>query len=308
MLELLFGAAQETVRSTLAIIGLFFVIPGLIQCFFGYRVLKLFAAFMGFLVGVTAFGIIGVVTTEALGPGLLMGLIGGLLLALLAFKAYKIAVCLINGINVFLATVTFGFFYGLEQAVRYFDQDYLMRNLAAGGMLGIILAVLAILLTALLFRPLIILSSALEGGLLLGGGLCMMLYTLDMTFPVSLLCIVAGAAFQFYNTREEALSLKQERKEKAQRTQQTQGTPKQGKFIRASKGFYAGLIAAELLVLYVWNKWDTAGMILSFIAVTFFARGYSYFLLKRNYPQQMAGVSFLCYMANPFRQYVNPSE
>ena len=54
MLELLFGAAQETVRSILAIIGLFFVIPGFIQCFFGYRVLKLFAAFMGFLAGLVS--------------------------------------------------------------------------------------------------------------------------------------------------------------------------------------------------------------------------------------------------------------
>ena len=135
MLELLFGAAQETVRSILAIIGLFFVIPGFIQCFFGYRVLKLFAAFMGFLAGLVSFGIIGMATLEAVGPGMLMGLVGGLLLALLAFKAYKAAVCLINGINVFLASVSFGFYSGLEQAVRHFDRDYLVQNLIGGGAL-----------------------------------------------------------------------------------------------------------------------------------------------------------------------------
>ena len=99
MLELLFGAAQETVRSILAIIGLFFVIPGLIQCFFGYRVLKLFAAFMGFLAGLVSFGIIGMSTLEAVGPGLLTGLVGGLLLALLAFNltSWTLGVLIMGG-------------------------------------------------------------------------------------------------------------------------------------------------------------------------------------------------------------------
>lgn len=304
MLELLFGAAQETVRSTLAIFGLFLVIPGFIQCFFGYRVLKLFAAFMGFLVGLVSFGIIGVATLEAVGPGLLMGLVGGLLLALLAFKAYKIAVCLINGINVFLTLVAFGFFQGLEQAVRYFNRDYLMQNLIAAGAAGVVLAVVAMVLTALLFRPLIICSSALEGGLLLGGGLCMMLYVMDMIAPISLLCVVVGAAFQFRNTRAEALILKRAREEAAQQAQQVQGTPKQDKVIQVSKGFYAGLIAVELFVLYAWNKWDTAGMVLGFFVVTFSSRVYSYFLLKRNYPQQMEGISRLRFLFHPFRRYV----
>lgn len=304
MLELLFGAAQETVRSTLTIFGLFLVIPGFIQCFFGYRVLKLFAAFMGFLVGLVSFGIIGVATLEAVGPGLLMGLVGGLLLALLAFKAYKIAVCLINGINVFLTLVAFGFFQGLEQAVRYFNRDYLIQNLIAAGTAGVVLAVVAMVLTALLFRPLIICSSALEGGLLLGSGLCMMLYVMDMIAPISLLCVVVGAAFQFRNTRAEALILKRAREEAAQQAQQVQGTPKQDKVIQVSKGFYAGVIAVELFVLYAWNKWDTAGMVLGFFVVTFSSRVYSYFLLKRNYPQQMEGISLLSFLFHPFRRYV----
>lgn len=302
MLELLFGAAQETVRSALAILGLFLVIPGFIQCFFGYRVLKLFAAFMGFLVGLVSFGIIGMVTLEAVGPGLLMGLVGGLVLALLAFKAYKIAVCLINGVNVFLASVNFGFFCGLEQTVRYFDRDYLMRNVIAGGMLGVVLAAVVIVLTALLFRPVIICTSALEGGLLLGGGLCMMLYAVDMTTPVSLLCVAAGAVFQFYNTREEALIRKREREENAR---QAQG---QGKSTRISWGFYAMLIAMGPVAIYAGDKWGKAGVMFCYAAGYFAARVYSYFLLKRNYPQQMAGVAFSGFLFHPFRQYVTYPE
>lgn len=302
MLELLFDAAQETVRSTLAIIGLFFVIPGFIQCFFGYRVLKLFAAFIGFLVGLVSFSIIGIATLEAVGPGLLMGLVGGLLLALLAFKAYKAAVCLINGINVFLASVAFGFYYGLEQAVRYFNQDYLVQNMIAGGALGVVLAVVAILLTAIFFRPLIICSTALEGGLLLGGGLCMMLYAIDWIAPLSLLCVLTGAIFQFRNTRDEALILNREREEKAQ---QAKG---QGKPVKAAKWTYAVLFAVELLALGVWNKCGVAGAVFFFVVAFFAVRLLSYPGLKRNYPQQMEGVTPLGYMVNPFRQYITHPE
>ena len=302
MLELLFGAAQETVRSILAIIGLFFVIPGLIQCFFGYRVLKLFAAFMGFLAGLVSFGIIGMATLEAVGPGLLTGLVGGLLLALLAFKAYKAAVCLINGINVFLASVSFGFYYGLEQAVRYFDRDDLMQNLISGGALGVVLAVAAILLTAVFFRPLIICSTALEGGLLLGGGLCMMLYAMDWIAPLSLLCVLAGAIFQFYNTRDEALILKREREEKAQQSQA------QGKSGQTPRSFYVQVFMVTILGLVAKAKWDTTGLVFCMVGTFFVSRAYSYFPLKKNFPQQMEGVSLLHFMTHPFYRYVTHPE
>lgn len=302
MLELLFDAAQETVRSTLAIIGLFFVIPGFIQCFFGYRVLKLFAAFMGFLVGLVSFGIIGIATLEGVGPGLLMGLVGGLVLALLAFKAYKIAVCLINGVNVFLASVSFGFYYGLEQAVRHFDRDYLVQNLIGGGALGAVLAVVAILLTAIFFRPLIICSTALEGGLLLGGGLSMMLYVLDWIAPLSLLCILIGGIFQFHNTRDEALILKREREEKAQQRQA------QGKSGQMPKSFYVQVFMVTVLALVAKAKWDTTGLVFCMVGAFLVSRAYSYFTLKKNFPQQMEGVSLLHFMTHLFYRYVTHPE
>lgn len=305
MLELLFGAAQETLRSTLAMIGLFFVIPGFIQCFFGYRVLKLYAALMGFLVGLVGFGVAGVATLEAVGPGLLVGLVGGLLLSLLAFKAYKIAVCLINAVNTFLTAVTVSFLASIEPLLRHWNREELVEHLAVGVALGFILAVIAALLTAFLFRPLIIFSSALEGSVLLGGGICMMLYTMDMALFAALTCFVTGAAFQFYNTRGEVPARKKEREEQTRQAKEPCSAAKT--FMR----FYGMMSAFNLIILllmYAWYKWGFAGaagvLILCFFAVRMLCCP----KLKRNHPQQTAGVTFLGYMANSFRRYITHSD
>ena len=67
MFELFSSTTLEAVKSGLAILGLILVIPGIIQCFFGYRVLKLYITIIGFLVGLLAFSIVGTLAAGSLG-------------------------------------------------------------------------------------------------------------------------------------------------------------------------------------------------------------------------------------------------
>ena len=262
MFELLSNTTLETAKSGLAILGVILAIPGAIQCFFGYRVLKLYITLMGFLVGLLGFSIIGVLAAGSMGPGLLVGLLGGALLAFIAFKLHKLAVCLINGANAMLGMTILGFASGVEYALRCLEPAAIQEHTGAGLIVGLAVGVIVAVLTAFLYRPVVILSTSLQGGVFLGCGLCMMLFALDIFPLVILVCTLLGAIFQFYNTRAEGRAAKEARRQERQSWKQARKDPTYRAQIRQTWKLALVGIGAAALALVVWNIWGRSAMLL----------------------------------------------
>ena len=261
MFELLSNTTLETAKSGLAILGVILAIPGAIQCFFGYRVLKLYITVIGFLAGLLGFSIIGALAIGSLGPGLLVGLLGGALLAFIAFKLHKLAVCLINGANAMLGMTILGFASGVEYALRFLEPAAIQEHTGAGLIVGLVVGVIVAVLTAILYRPVVILSTALQGGVFLGCGLCMMLFALDIFPLVILVCTLLGAIFQFYNTRAEGRAAKEARRQERQSWKQARKDPTYRAQIRQTWKLALVGIGAAALALVVWNIWGDFALI-----------------------------------------------
>ena len=262
MFDLLLNGAAETAKSGLAILGAVLAVPGVIQCFFGYRVLKLYITVIGFLAGLLGFSIIGALAIGSLGPGLLVGLLGGALLAFIAFKLHKLAVCLINGANAMLGMTILGFASGVEYALRFLEPAAIQEHTGAGLIVGLVVGVIVAVLTAILYRPVVILSTALQGGVFLGCGLCMMLFALDIFPLVILVCTLLGAIFQFYNTRAEGRAAKEARRQERQSWKQARKDPTYRAQIRQTWKLALVGIGAAALALVVWNIWGRSAMLL----------------------------------------------
>ena len=305
MFELLSNATLETAKSGLAILGVLLVIPGAIQCFFGYRVLKLYITVIGFLAGLLGFSIVGAIAVGSLGPGLLVGLLGGVLMAFIAFKLHKLAVCLVNGANAFLTVVVLGFASGVEYALRHLDPAAIEEQTGAALIVGLVAAVIVAIVTAFLYRPVVILSTALQGGVFLGCGLCMMLFALDMIPVAFLLCALLGAAFQFYNTRAEGRAAKQAKREAQQQLQQDSKAQAQAK---VNKQHFLLISLATIVVMVIYQIYGLSAAILFDIVFCLIMRVVIYWKAKRTYPKQMASVSLLYFITHPFKKFVTYDE
>ena len=305
MFELFSSTTLEAVKSGLAILGLILVIPGIIQCFFGYRVLKLYITIIGFLVGLLAFSIVGTLAAGSLGAGLLIGLLGGLLLAFLAFKLHKLAVCLINGANAMLAMAIMGIVVCTGDRLSQLDLSNLEESAADILVVGLVAAVIVAVLTAILYRPVVILSTAFQGGVFLGCGLCMMLFALDMILAAFLLCFVAGAAFQFYNTRAEGRAAKEAKKAKKQQLQQD---PKAWAQAKANRRLFALGLPFSCAATFLNFIFGLPAVIL-FCVVAFLGLDiFTYWKAKRTYPKQMASVTLGYFLTHPFKKFVTYDE
>ena len=305
MFELLSNATLETAKSGLAILGVLLVIPGAIQCFFGYRVLKLYITVIGFLAGLLGFSIVGAIAVGSLGPGLLVGLLGGVLMAFIAFKLHKLAVCLVNGANAFLTVVVLGFASGVEYALRHLDPAAIEEQTGAALIVGLVAAVIVAIVTAFLYRPVVILSTALQGGVFLGCGLCMMLFALDMIPVAFLLCALLGAAFQFYNTRAEGRAAKQAKREAQQQLQQDSKAQAQAK---VNKQHFLLISLATIVVMVIYQIYGLSAVILFDIVFCLIMRVVIYWKAKRTYPKQMASVTLGYFLTHPFKKFVTYDE
>lgn len=148
------GGAIKGMEQTIVVIAM---IPSLLQCFFGYKMLKFWIAFNGFCVG----GIIGALIGMAVGgenggagmAAVILALILGILGAWLAFKLYML--------GVFLQCFVMGFLFGAILG-------YFAGSTSAMVPVGIICALVAAIAGVILTKPIIIISTGLTGGLSVG--------------------------------------------------------------------------------------------------------------------------------------------
>lgn len=166
------------------VIGL---IIALIQCFFGYKIIRSWIAIIGFLLGAVAgYGIVYMVTDE-LTYSLIGGLVGGILLAVLAYKVYLFGVFAIAGLGTYYLCVS----------CLTIDSNYLQ-------LVSIAIAILVAILAVKYMRPAIIIITAFTGAFAILEALPAFLsFDLTMTLPYSAVLGLAGAAVQFATTKKE---------------------------------------------------------------------------------------------------------
>ena len=100
-MNILLTSDIEEIFKTLLSFGVIFA---LLQCFFGYRLMKLWITVIGFLLGFTVSFVAAVIfTSDDLTMPLVLGVIVGLLSGLIAFRLYLTGVFLVCGINAFIA-------------------------------------------------------------------------------------------------------------------------------------------------------------------------------------------------------------
>ena len=156
-----------------------------LQCFFGYKLLKLCIQVCGFF----SFGIFGGVIAKNFTDSQVVITIISLLFALLgtfiAFKLYKVGVFILCG--------SMGFLLGYV----------VMQNV----LLGIIIAIIVGTLSVIFLKPVVIISTSVSSGLLSGLSLVTILGQQDNLILGTILGILfaAGGLFVQFTTNKESI-------------------------------------------------------------------------------------------------------
>lgn len=159
------------------------LVIALIQCFFGYKIIRSWIAIIGFLLGAVAgYGIVFSVTDE-LTYGLIAGVIGGILLGFLAYKVYLFGVFALALLGTYyLCTSFFGSLHPLS----------------------FVIAILVAILAVKYMRPAIIFVTAFTGAFAaLEAAPAFISYDVTLTIPIGVVIALIGAAVQFATTKKE---------------------------------------------------------------------------------------------------------
>lgn len=168
----------------------FGILFALAQCFFGFKLQKLWIAFIGFLIG---FGI-GValilyfVQTEHAGTiAVCVGVVCGILAALAAYRLYRAGIFLLCGFNIFIVI------YGLLSE----------KSLWIGILLGTLAGLAAGILTLKFMRPVIICSTAISGGISAANSIVGLFNSTLIWLPICLGIVIAlcGILVQYKTTK-----------------------------------------------------------------------------------------------------------
>ncbi|MCM1088836.1 MAG: DUF4203 domain-containing protein [Muribaculaceae bacterium] len=176
-------------------IGIILLIYGVVKALFGYKLYKISLFFVGFLVGAVVGGLIGVAAGSAV-VGVLAALLLGVLFGFLNIVLAKL--------GIFIQCFAYGFMAVMAPAVmKLMDTSALIQggyNLLTTGssglsdprdmipialIVGIIIGIIGVIFS----RIMIILTTAVFGGMAGGVGLCLLVGN----FEIGLLLIVAAA-------------------------------------------------------------------------------------------------------------------
>lgn len=171
-------------------IMLLLLLFGALECFFGYRIFRVITALVGFIVGAAIGGVLGFFAAQQIGA-LIGGLIVGILGGFLAFKLYKLGVFVIC----FFAGAALGLVLGAAAG----DQS---MAFAFAGIAGLALGVLGVILTG----PLIIISTAVGGGMSCGMSLGTIMSNMGLGLLLGVVLSIVGILLQFYMEKKKGTS------------------------------------------------------------------------------------------------------
>lgn len=167
--------------AAVAVGGLF----ALANCFFGYKLQKVWIALIGFLIGLVGGFAAGMALGLEAGPALLVGVALGLVLGLVAFKIYRVGIFLLS----------FGAVYTMFYALIPISWVGIVVGIAGGILAGI--------LAVKFLRPVIILTTGIGYGLSAGQMLLSLfkVTSLAVILPVGAALALAGILVQFKTTK-----------------------------------------------------------------------------------------------------------
>ncbi|MDO4620529.1 MAG: DUF4203 domain-containing protein [Lachnospiraceae bacterium] len=186
--------AQPSLLLTGVIIGT--AILGLIYCFFGYKVIRGLAALIGFAAGASIGLVVVSVYSFEFPVSLIIPIAAGLVLALIAFFLYKLGVFAAVFAAAFSVTISL-----LQSYIRLDDEIAALIALAA--------ALVCAILSVIFLRPVVIILTALIGGMMFADELFEYLIQIRWDAQMEMLIRLGagivlgliGMIFQFVTTR-----------------------------------------------------------------------------------------------------------
>jgi len=184
LIESFHNLGQE-VKNILSVVGFFIIIFGALQCFFGYKLFKVWCGFIGLLVGCTIGLILAAAdiygSTEAANViAIIVIIFLGITGAFAAYRAYLVGLFIYTFVTAFSTCF----------ALMAFITDTVSVGLVVGVIAGLAMGVVAVLFR----RFWIILATSVSGGLYVGTGLMLMLQNTETiwAFILSPIVIIAG--------------------------------------------------------------------------------------------------------------------
>ena len=162
------------------------ILLSLLNCFFGYKLLRLWTTLLGFLIG----GVGAYLAASAFGFemtwAVLIGFVGGTVVGALSFSIYRFGVFL------------FTFIMGLGMGLQLFQQNETAAWIS-GALLGIGFAILSVSY----IRQIVIVSSSLSGGINAGADLITLFHISDFWVPylIEAVLVILGIWIQFRTTK-----------------------------------------------------------------------------------------------------------
>lgn len=166
---------------------------GFLNCFFGYKLLKIWVAFCGFLAGFTVGLLVvphfvvkeGIILLISCGMGLVLGVLG--------YEVYLVGAFVLGWI------LTVSVFLSLGRMLK-FDDKMVILMLGVGVLAGIAVGALIVRFS----RPGIILLTAVSGGITLGMGVLDILKVNNSTavFAAGIILSLCGVCVQLKTTQK----------------------------------------------------------------------------------------------------------
>jgi len=183
-------------KNLLSVIGVLTIILGVLQCFFGYKLFKIWCGFIGLLAG-CIIGLIIAATGVFAGTGAeyiiaiivitLLGITG----AFLAYRAYLIGLFVYSFVTAFSAVFT----------LMAFITNAVIVGLIVGAVTGLVFGIVAVKFR----RFWIIVTTSIAGGISIAVSLMMIFQRTDSLWALVLppVFIVAGFIVQNMTTKKE---------------------------------------------------------------------------------------------------------
>lgn len=182
MEDLIVQGFSEGIAAFLSGVGLVFA---LLNCFFGYKLRKIWITLVGILVGfLIGFAVVMFLSTNLI-ASLIIGVITGILLGIISFKLYLVGIFLLCGASAFFLVYS------------CIPVDWL--RILLGFIAGIAVGILAVKFV----RPVTILSTGINGGFTAGQAIFSAFQiTSWQYFPIGAILAVLGILVQFKTTKK----------------------------------------------------------------------------------------------------------
>lgn len=177
---------QQIVEDSLPvpgmIIGIVMLVMGLLLCLLGLKLVKFWSIWFGFWLGLISGLVVGVLLGVEIGQVLIIAVVVGIALGLLALFLGRFGmfiVCLVAGVSV--------------------GSIFIEVNPIVGLVIALVLGCAGAILAAVFRHPIVIIMTALQGGLLAGGALVNLLGNnrLFVKLAAGAILVIFGMTLQF---------------------------------------------------------------------------------------------------------------